>query len=1298
LEIVYMSFLTQQIAPPKSWDEFEDLCLALFRAEWQDSSAQKNGRQGQKQAGVDVFGHNNKQGGGLWGVQCRGKHRGYGSKLTGAEIDAELAKADTFHPPLDHWIIATTTANDATLQTYAHNLSELRAAKQLCPVTLFFWESIEALLHTHPDVANRFYPEHFAHLSKTGKPLHLPAIRLSDFFADPLNHLAQLRRQLETTGSSALLSAAAVQGMGGVGKTQLALKYSLSFQAEYAGVWWLQAETLELLEQECLLFCAKQGLTLAPGESAAATMCAWLAEQERWLLVYDNVEDPTLLQRYLPRTGPHHVLITARRQGWEGMATLELDVWRKDEALQFLRARLAEVPDVGDDALRLLTQTLDGLPLALEQACAYIVNNQISVAAYCQRIQAHESAQRLLGKNDSEFCTRSVLATLSLAFEKLSEPAQALLGLCAWLAAEPIPEYLFTENTDELPPALQAQAADEFAWRETVGELESYALCQVRVSRMTDHVGNGAEMVPCLNFHRLTQAAVRASVHGEQAGGTALVLVRAAFPYQADHPQHWPRCRALLPHVQHLQACYQESWQQAVRCASLLAQLAVYLKYGPALYPQAESLERQALLIKQNALGEEHPDTLASISNLATTLSQMGDLPSAQALQEKALEIYRRVLGEEHPDTLTSINNMAETLRQMGDLPGARVLQEKALEIRRLVLGEEHPDTLTSINNLAGTLWQMGDLPGARLLQEKTLEIRRRLMGEEHPATLIAINNLAITLYHMGELPAAQSMMQQAFTSRRRVLGEEHPDTLITFNNLATLLRQMGDLPGARALQEEALEIRRRLPESTQGILPSIPPASFNHSYTFSHANEDKLNPTEFHALHRTWLQIVTLTQFRCFNTLEIDLSEQLTVLIAPNGAGKTTVLDGIAVAIGLFVQCFHGGKATPLLDTDARLLPTDLKLGLMEPQYPVKVTTQGEIDGKKFSLQYSRENPATEPTMGNAKPLTDIGKAMQNAVTRQQPVVLPLLAYFGTNRLQKNREASPKANDQQFEAAFFSRTAGYKDCLDPATNFKDFETWLIYAERADENPPPQTGNDTPAADNGFVPLLQAVRNAVDTCLATSGWQNLRLSRKRMRLVMSHPLQGELEIARLSDGVRNMIALVADIAQRAVRLNPHFGAEAAIKTPGLVLIDEVDLHLHPEWQQTVLTNLLTAFPNIQFVVTTHSPQVLTSVQPTCIRRIEWNGDQASLHQPEFSLGAESPQLLRSLQGVNPRPQHLPIVQKLNRYLTLTSEDKWDSDEALALRSELNAWGKAYEPSLVKADLDIRLRTARRARK
>ena len=811
-----MDFNAKQIAPPKSWEVFEDLCLALFQVLWKDQGTQKNGRQGQPQAGVDVFGKNNAQGGGLWGVQCKCKDQIAGRELGMAEVKAELAKTADFLPKLTHLIIATTATSDVKIQKQVRLLNEERFNAGLCPVTIYAWDKIIQLLHENEPIAKLYYPEHFASLLQTAKPLRLPAITLSDCFADPVNHLAELRRQLQSGGSSALLAAATVQGMGGVGKTQLALKYSMEYQDDYAGVWWFQAETESMLEQDCILFCHKQGVALAAGEAAGAAMRAWLngqeAQEARWLLVFDNAEDQKLLQGCLPQAAKHHIIITSRLRLWQGLQNLELNVWNEEQALAFLRPRLAALlPVAGDAQLRRLAAALDGLPLALEQACAYLINTGVSTDAYIAAVQAHEKQARLLGREDSMLCARSVLATLSLAFAKLSSPARALLELCGWLAAEPVPEYLFTEHADELPLLLQARAADELLWRETVAELQNYALCHAVIRPLADHMCNGREQVFCLTFHRLTQAAVRAGAADAQGGSAALALLGVAFPFYSEEPQHWPRCRALEPHALRLHELYQESWGGQHSHAVLLGQLATYLKYGPAQQRQAQQMEQQALLICQNALGEEHPDTLTVMNNLAETLRQAGDLPGARALEEKTLEIRRRVLGEEHPDTLTSMNNLAGTLWQAGDLPGARDLQEKTLEIRRRVLGEEHPDTLSSMNNLAETLRQAGDLPGARALHEKTLKIRRRVLGEEHPDTLTSMNNLALALLQAGDLPGAQALEEKALEIRRRMLGEEHPDTLIAMNNLARTLEDMGKLAAAIAMMEKTVTLRCKI-------------------------------------------------------------------------------------------------------------------------------------------------------------------------------------------------------------------------------------------------------------------------------------------------------------------------------------------------------------------------------------------------------------------------------------------------------------------------------------------------------
>ena len=786
-----MSLLHIQIAPPSSWEVFEKLCLALYRREWRDSNAQRNGRQGQPQAGVDIFGttHANGLPGQLCGVQC--KQKGLGQKVTRKEFDKELAKAELFQPTLNNWILATTCDSDASLQEYVREVSLARQQQGKFAVSICFWDGICSLLVAHREVAKEFYPEQFTPIQTS--ILYLPSLPLSSHFNDPRHALAKLRAQLQASGSSAVLAGAkaALHGMGGVGKTQLALQYCQRFKNEYAGVWWLQAETMEGLAQDCVLFCSKQGLQLAPGEAPFPVMNAWLAQQNNWLLVYDNAEDAQALQAVLPNTvstaGGHHILITSRQPVWQGMQTIALDVWQDDEALPFLQQRL---PGAADADLLALTMALGGLPLALEQACAYLNQTSISITSYLQRLQEPLRAWELLDKTASQLCSRSVFVTLTLAFDKLSPAAQEVLGICAWLAAEPIPEYLFTEESedfpDKLPPSLRSIASDEFAWRETVAELHKYALCQSETSISADHMGNRKQVIATLHLHRLSQAAMRTKC--VELGGSALLLVSAVFPYDANNLEQWPRCRMLQAHVYHLQEVYQASWQQARHIAYLLGRLAIYLKYGPGLYQRALALERTSLSIYQQELGEEHPATLTTMHNLAMSLTQLGDAAAARTLEEQVLAIRSRVLGEEHPDTLSTMHNLAQSIWQLGNAAPARSLQERVLAISMRVLGEEHPDTLSTMHNLAMSLSQLGDAAAANSLQKQVLAIRIRVFGEEHPDTLSTMNNLAVSLYLLGDYPVAQTLMEQALRGRTRILGEDHPDTQMSKQSLAIII------------------------------------------------------------------------------------------------------------------------------------------------------------------------------------------------------------------------------------------------------------------------------------------------------------------------------------------------------------------------------------------------------------------------------------------------------------------------------------------------------------------------------
>ena len=443
------------------------------------------------------------------------------------------------------------------------------------------------------------------------------------------------------------------------------------------------------------------------------------------------------------------------------------------------------------------------------------------------------------------------------------------------------------------------------------------------------------------------------------------------------------------------------------------------------------------------------------------------------------------------------------------------------------------------------------------------------------------------------------------------------------------------------------------------------------------------------------------LKNFRAFELLNIDFHDKLSVIVAKNGIGKTSILDAIAVAIGPFIGSFTEAVGKHFAFDDIRMFKAR-ETESNEMEYAaggVSLSAKGRFN-HKTQISWKRELSApkkAKTTIKNAKILIEIGKSLQESVQTKKKAgesetLLPIIAYYGTGRLWQMQKLTESRTDRT------SRMIGYADCLNPGSSFRTFADWFKYWSESKWRPKMEAMRlGKVAADTEFDQWIASVNHAVSICLRVSGWQALDYSIARQELVGIHPQNGELPISLLSDGVRSMIALVADIAFRATKLNPHLGAEASHKTPGIVLIDEVDMHLHPEWQQLVLSGLTEAFPEIQFIVTTHSPQVLTTVPPECIRELVRDGDVLRVVIPEFSLGAESPYVLETIQGVNTRPQHLEIVKELNEYQQLITEDQWDIPRALELREKLHAWGHGFEPALVKMDMDIRMRAYRRGK-
>ena len=442
----------------------------------------------------------------------------------------------------------------------------------------------------------------------------------------------------------------------------------------------------------------------------------------------------------------------------------------------------------------------------------------------------------------------------------------------------------------------------------------------------------------------------------------------------------------------------------------------------------------------------------------------------------------------------------------------------------------------------------------------------------------------------------------------------------------------------------------------------------------------------------------IRMQNFRCYRDFTMHFSPGVTVIVAENGKGKTAILDGLAINMAPYLAAFPGIKARNFQPNDVRMVMDEpagneeLQIRRMKYLLPVVLETEVKADdGTAYSWKRELKSVKGKTSSVSAKFVSDYGKRIAKELNQpgDQGIVLPVLGYYGTSRMWNDSSLLKR------KKVDLSRSSGYVECLEPSGSYNTFAQWYRYATESALEYDHIIAEKKLTIKNPYREILKAVNKAIITCIRSMGWTDLKYSFAAQNLLICHPKMGELPLEAMSDGARSVISMAADIAYRMARLNPDMGEDVTLKTSGVILIDEVDMHLHPSWQQTVVNDLVKAFPKVQFIVTTHSPQVLTSVPAECIRILHWENDMVDIEEPSFSLGAESSQLLRDIQHVESRPASLPIVQTLQRYLQLVSEDKWDSDEAVALRKTLDAWSQGREPALLRADMDIRVRNYRR---
>jgi transcriptional regulator with XRE-family HTH domain len=582
--------------------------------------------------------------------------------------------------------------------------------------------------------------------------------------------LAAIRDQLRAQHSAVVQ---ALYGMGGVGKTQLAVEYAHRFAGSYDLAWWINAEQSSLIGDQ--VASLGQGLRcIPPGAGSEAVRAAVLAELRqggRWLLIFDNATAPGDVMPWLPGAGGH-VLITSRERGWGEVATpVEVDVLARAEAVEMLQHRVPGIS--GADADR-LAAALGDLPLAIAQAAGFMVGTAMSAEEYMGLLQAR--AGQLLDRAVPGSYPQSLAAATAVTAARLAahdRAAAELASLCAFLAPEPIPEEVFTGPSGLLPGSLAERAADPLAWRQTLAHLAEQSLVRV------DHRG--------LQMHRLTQAILRDQLTPAKAAAVRScteAILAASDPGDPPNPDTWDRWAQLMPHV--LAAELAATDNPALR--ELVRRVCWYLiERGDSRTPRdlISNLHHQW----RSRLGEDHEHTLMAAHYLAWTLLELGRYAESRELNEDTLMRRRLVLGDDHPDTLNSAHNLALDLRLLGEAQAARDLDEDTLERQRRMRGQDHPSALRSASNLAADLRNLGEPQAARDVDQDTLERRRRVLGPDHPDSLYSAYNLAADLRELGETQAARDLDQDTLERRRRVLGPDHPDTLRSAYNLAAELR-----------------------------------------------------------------------------------------------------------------------------------------------------------------------------------------------------------------------------------------------------------------------------------------------------------------------------------------------------------------------------------------------------------------------------------------------------------------------------------------------------------------------------
>jgi tetratricopeptide (TPR) repeat protein len=612
--------------------------------------------------------------------------------------------------------------------------------------------------------------------------------------------LEALRTALQS-GHKTAITQQAIFGLGGIGKTQLALEYAWRHSSAYDIVWLLRAEDASTLASDYAMLATKLNLPEKDAQDQTIVIEAvkeWLDHNSGWLIIFDNAKNFEAINHYLPTAPSGHALITSRNQNWNNnfCTPLEIKVWSRDESIAFLQKRTGQSDDKSTDAL---AKTLGDLPLALEQAAAFCSARQKSCANYLDLFATRREELWKREKHPDNY-PDTVATTWSLSFEAVERVPWAtdILKLCALVAPDAIPHTLITKALER--------------YTENKGSVETIDIMQIddalEALRTYSLVTQEKEQ---LFIHRLVQSIVQNRMNSnekEHYRESCIMVLSQHFPNDGySNPAHWSDCAKLMPHAEAIiNAVPDDKMGAGKELGVLLHKVGNYF-HGRAAYAEAESFTRRAFIIREKVLGVEHPDVAASLNNLAELLRKQGKYIEAERLHQRALAIFEKSHGQVHPDVADSLDNFALVLSHNGKNADAEIHYRRALAIREKLFGPNHLDVADSRHNLAMWYFKQRNYDEAERLNRLALAIREKLLDSDHLNVAITLNNLAIVLVTQKNYTEAESHHLRALTIREKSLGLNHPDVANSLNNLADLLSINGNFCEAEPLYRRALTI-----------------------------------------------------------------------------------------------------------------------------------------------------------------------------------------------------------------------------------------------------------------------------------------------------------------------------------------------------------------------------------------------------------------------------------------------------------------------------------------------------------